>query len=147
MHVEPVKDSLCFKFYMASRMMTGLYKPFLEDLGLTFPQSLIMGSLWESDRQTIKSLGQQLHLDSGTLTPLVKRLEARNLLIREKSLEDERSNFICLTTEGKKLKSKAVQAHQQFYETLSLDEKSIKVLKNIIDKWMTKQNQKEAHPI
>lgn len=128
---------------MASRMMTGLYKPFLEDMSLTFPQSLIMGCLWERDRQTIKALGQQLHLDSGTLTPLVKRLELRGLVIRQKSLEDERSNFICLTPEGKKLKNKALKAHQQFYETLCLDEKSVNTLKGLIDEWMGKQSQSE----
>jgi MarR family transcriptional regulator, organic hydroperoxide resistance regulator len=143
MQIDPVKDSLCFKLYLASRMMTGLYKPFLESMGLTFPQSLIMGCLWEQDKQTIKSLGQQLHLDSGTLTPLVKRLEAAGLLIREKSLQDERSNFIQLTTDGKRLKQKGLQAHQQFYETLQLDEKSIDSLKGIIDKWIEKQTTNE----
>lgn len=122
-------------------MMTGLYKPFLESLGLTFPQSLIIGCLWEEDNQTIKSLGQQLHLDSGTLTPLVKRLEKAGLLIREKSMHDERSNFIRLTAKGHKLKRKGLEAHQKFYDALQLDEESINLLKEIINIWVEKQSE------
>lgn len=139
MTVEPVEDSLCFKFYLASRLMTGLYKPFLETLGLTFPQSLIMGCLWQRNKQTIKALGEKLHLDSGTLTPLIKRLEIQGLTTRKKNNEDKRSSFICLTAKGARLQKKGLEAHQQFYEILEMDDETISALKSIIDKWSEKQ--------
>lgn len=88
---------LCFALYSASLAMTKLYKPLLDDLGLTYPQYIAMLALWEEDGMTVSALGERLHLDSGTLTPLLKRLEAADLLVRLRDVEDERRVRIRLT--------------------------------------------------
>jgi DNA-binding MarR family transcriptional regulator len=83
-------NQLCFALYSASLLMTKLYKPLLDEIGLTYPQYLAMLALWEEDGVTVSALGARLHLDSGTLTPLLKRLEKAGLLTRERNEEDER---------------------------------------------------------
>lgn len=100
---------LCFALYSASLAMTKLYKPLLEDLGLTYPQYLAMLVLWETDGVTVSELGQRLHLDSGTLTPLLKRLEAADLVSRLRDVQDERRVLIRLTAAGRKLKARAAR--------------------------------------
>jgi len=100
---------LCFALYSASLAMTKLYKPLLEELGLTYPQYLAMLVLWETDGVTVSELGERLHLDSGTLTPLLKRLEASELVTRLRDVEDERRVLIRLTTAGRKLKTRAAR--------------------------------------
>jgi DNA-binding MarR family transcriptional regulator len=104
LHLE---DQLCFALYSASRAVTAAYAPLLEPLGLTYPQYLVMLVLWEGDGSSVKAIGEQLALDSGTLTPLLKRLEAQGLVRRARSSEDERVVEIFLTTEGKRLKLRA----------------------------------------
>ncbi|MEQ6289299.1 MarR family winged helix-turn-helix transcriptional regulator [Vogesella sp. GCM10023246] len=98
---------LCFALYAASRAMTQAYQPLLAPLGLTYPQYLAMLVLWEQDDISVKQLGERLHLDSGTLTPLLKRLENAGLLQRQRSSEDERSVVIRLTLAGKTLEEQA----------------------------------------
>ncbi len=98
---------LCFALYSASLAMTKLYKPLLDELGLTYPQYLAMLVLWESDGLSVSELGQRLHLDSGTLTPLLKRLEAAGLIARIRAVDDERRVHISLTAAGRKLRSRA----------------------------------------
>lgn len=100
---------LCFALYSASLAMTKLYKPLLEELGLTYPQYLAMLVLWETDGVTVSELGERLHLDSGTLTPLLKRLEAAELVNRLRDVEDERRVLIRLTAAGRKLKTRAAR--------------------------------------
>lgn len=100
-------DKLCFSLYAASRAVTAAYAPLLAPLGLTYPQYLVMLVLWETDGVSVKQIGERLALDSGTLTPLLKRLEAQGLLARERSTEDERVVEIHLTADGKKLKQRA----------------------------------------
>jgi MarR family transcriptional regulator, organic hydroperoxide resistance regulator len=100
---------LCFALYSASLAMTKLYKPLLEELGLTYPQYLAMLVLWETDGVTVSELGERLHLDSGTLTPLLKRLEAAELVTRLRDVEDERRVLIRLTAAGRKLKTRAAR--------------------------------------
>jgi DNA-binding MarR family transcriptional regulator len=102
-------NQLCFALYSASLAMTKLYKPLLEDLGLTYPQYLVMLVLWERDGLMVSELGERLFLDSGTLTPLLKRLEAANLIARIRAVEDERRVHISLTAAGRKLKAKAMK--------------------------------------
>src|SRR5687768_18184170 len=84
-------DQLCFALYAASRAVTARYRPMLEELGLTYPQYLVMMLLWEQDNQTVGQLGARLALDSGTLSPLLKRLTAAGLVTRHRRVEDERS--------------------------------------------------------
>ncbi len=100
-------NQLCFAVYSASLAMTRLYKPLLEKLNLTYPQYLVMLVLWERDRQMVSELGAQLSLDSGTLTPLLKRLEANGLVARLRDVVDERRVHITLTAAGRKLKGRA----------------------------------------
>ena len=98
---------LCFALYSASLAMTKLYKPLLADLGLTYPQYLALLALWERDGQQVSELGERLFLDSGTLTPLLKRMESAGLVRRTRSSEDERRVHIHLTPDGRALKDRA----------------------------------------
>jgi DNA-binding MarR family transcriptional regulator len=97
-------NQLCFALYSTSLAMTKLYKPMLEEMGLTYPQYLAMLVLWEQDGLTVSELGERLYLDSGTLTPLLKRMETAGLVSRLRAVQDERRVHITLTAEGRKLK-------------------------------------------
>ena len=100
-------NQLCFALYSASLAMTKIYKPLLAPLGLTYPQYLAMLVLWERDGVMVSELGERLFLDSGTLTPLLKRLEATGLIARLRDVADERRVRVTLTSAGRKLKAKA----------------------------------------
>jgi DNA-binding MarR family transcriptional regulator len=102
-------NQLCFALYSASLAMTKLYKPLLGELGLTYPQYLAMLVLWERDGLMVSELGERLFLDSGTLTPLLKRLEAAGLIARLRALDDERRVHVTLTAAGRKLKTRAAK--------------------------------------
>ena len=102
-------NQLCFALYSASLAMTKLYKPLLDDMGLTYPQYLAMLALWEKDGLMVSELGDRLFLDSGTLTPLLKRLEVAGLISRIRAVEDERRVHITLTVAGRKLKARAAK--------------------------------------
>jgi len=102
-------NQLCFALYSTSLAMTKLYKPLLEELGLTYPQYLAMLVLWEQDGLTVSELGERLYLDSGTLTPLLKRMETAGLVSRIRAVQDERRVHITLTAAGRKLKAKAAK--------------------------------------
>jgi len=100
-------NQLCFALYSASLAMTKLYKPLLEKLKLTYPQYLVMLVLWERDGLMVSELGERLCLDSGTLTPLLKRLEASGLVARIRDVADERRVHVSLTAAGRRLKTRA----------------------------------------
>ncbi|MFD9736306.1 MarR family winged helix-turn-helix transcriptional regulator [Umezawaea sp. NPDC059074] len=100
-----VDDLLCFALYAASRAVTAAYRPLLQELGLTYPQYLVMVALWERDSLPVKDLGDTLQLDYGTLTPLLKRLEAAGLITRQRRADDERSVQIGLTAEGSAMRT------------------------------------------
>jgi len=100
-------NQLCFALYSASLAMTKLYKPVLAALGLTYPQYLVLLVLWEQDGLTVSALGERLSLDSGTLTPLLKRMEQSGLLARQRSAQDERRVEVTLSAAGRKLKAGA----------------------------------------
>lgn len=100
-------NQLCFALYAASRAMTAAYAPLLDELGLTYPQYLVMLVLWERDGERVSQIGERLHLDSATLTPLLKRLETRTLIERRRSTADERVVEVYLTAAGKRLERKA----------------------------------------
>lgn len=102
-----IDQMLCFAVYAAGHAFTRFYKPRLEALDLTYPQYLAFLVLWERDDITVKALGERLFLDSGTITPLIKRLEARGLVNRRRDEDDERQVRITLTAEGRGLKAKA----------------------------------------
>jgi len=133
-------DQLCFPIYALSRQFTAMYRPFLDQLDLTYPQYLVMLVLWENDQLSIKEIGERLLLDSGTLTPLLKRLEQKNYLSRTRSEEDERSVHITLTGQGKTLRSSAIGIPGALTcaidvkpeELLNLQQKLIELLSKII---------------
>jgi DNA-binding MarR family transcriptional regulator len=100
-------DQLCFALYSASRAVTAAYRPLLTELNLTYPQYLVLLVLWEEGRANVGRLCERLHLDSGTLSPLLKRLESVGYVTRERSTDDERRVEIILTAAGKRLQAKA----------------------------------------
>jgi DNA-binding MarR family transcriptional regulator len=100
-------NQICFAVYSAAHAFNRVYKPLLDRLGLTYPQYLVMLVLWEGDGVPVKEIGERLFLDSGTLTPLLKRLERAGLIKRTRSTEDERQVLIDLTAQGQALKDKA----------------------------------------
>ena len=102
-----VDRQLCFALYSASRAMTAAYRPILTELNLTYPQYLVLLVLWEEERVTVGRLGERLQLDSGTLSPLLKRLEANGFVRRERSQDDERLVDVTLTPAGRRLERKA----------------------------------------
>ena len=104
---QRLDNQICFAVYSAAHAFNRVYKPLLERLGLTYPQYLVMLVLWERDDVPLKDIGEKLFLDSGTLTPLLKRLEAAHLVKRTRSSEDERQVLIALTSQGHALKEKA----------------------------------------
>lgn len=99
---------VCFSLHAASRAFGGFYRQVLKGLGLTYPQYLVMLVLWEGGPRPVKAIGERLHLDSGTLSPLLKRLEAAGLVRRERSREDERSVLVVLTDDGARLRERAL---------------------------------------
>jgi DNA-binding MarR family transcriptional regulator len=134
-------NQLCFALYSSSHLLTKAYKPLLKELGLTYPQYLAMLALWEEDGVTVGMLGERLYLDSGTLTPLLKRLEAAKLLKRERSGEDERQVFIHLTDKGRALKRAAASVPARaasatgmgFMEIIKLRDKLGKLRERLAD--------------
>jgi DNA-binding MarR family transcriptional regulator len=104
-----LSSQLCFPIYAASRIVMKLYKPFLDPFGLTYTQYITLLALWEEDGISVKALGEKLFLDSGTLTPLLKKLESQGLLERVRNMADERSVVISLTDRGKALKSEVAE--------------------------------------
>jgi DNA-binding MarR family transcriptional regulator len=101
-------NQLCFPLYACSKEIVRLYKPFLDEIDLTYTQYIVMMVMWETGEINVKSLGERLYLDSGTLTPLLKKLETKGYITRHRSAEDERNVIIKLTEDGEALKKKAV---------------------------------------
>lgn len=114
-------DQLCFALYAASRAVTARYRPLLEAIGLTYPQYLVMMLLWEQDNQTVGQLGTRLALDSGTLSPLLKRLTAAGLVTRHRRVEDERSVSIALTDAGRALQDRAISISESMIGAIGFD--------------------------
>jgi DNA-binding MarR family transcriptional regulator len=114
-------DQLCFALYAASRAVTARYRPMLDAIGLTYPQYLVMLLLWETDNQTVGQLGSRLALDSGTLSPLLKRLTAAGLVTRHRRVEDERSVSIALTDAGRALEEKAIAISGEMIGAIGFD--------------------------
>lgn len=108
-------NQLCFALYACSRSLTRLYRPLLNKLGITYPQYLVLMVLWENKQQSVTELGERLLLDSGTLTPLLKRMENSGLVERTRSREDERKVFVQLTDKGEELKKLAFAIPEQMF--------------------------------
>lgn len=115
-----ISKFLCFAIYSAEHAFTRAYKPLLDELGLTYPQYLVMVALWEEDGQTVSRLGALLHLESNTLTPLIKRLEARKLLTRVRDQKDERQVRVLLSEEGKAMKAVATKIPECLFPAIGM---------------------------
>ncbi|EMO40992.1 MarR family winged helix-turn-helix transcriptional regulator [Leptospira noguchii] len=137
-----LENQICFPLYACSRALTAVYRPILEELGITYPQYLVLLILWKEDGCSVKEIGKKLYLDSGTLTPLLKRLEDSEFIMRKRSEEDERSVKIYLSTKGKKLRDKAVCVPSKMIESLEVDKKSLIDLKKDLDRLLLMLSEK-----
>ncbi|MDX3499218.1 MarR family winged helix-turn-helix transcriptional regulator [Streptomyces turgidiscabies] len=126
-------QQICFSLNAASRAFNGVYRVVLKDLGLTYPQYLVMLVLWEHGQLPVKKLGEHLRLDSGTLSPLLKRLETAGLVRRERSARDERSVEVRATEEGLALRERALQVPRRIVAATSFDVDEIRALRARLD--------------
>ena len=133
-HYDALKldNQLCFAIYAASKEVTKVYTPYLKELGLTYTQYITMLVLWEHEKLSVKELGKKLILDSGTLTPLLKKLEKMHLITKQRDVTDERSVIITLTEEGLNLKDKAVEIPYKLFCRTELSIEEINQLKNTL---------------
>mgnify|MGYP004705075231 CR=1 FL=1 len=129
-----LKNQLCFPLYAVSKEVTRLYKPFLDPLNLTYTQYITMMVLWENDGLNVKSLGEKLFLDSGTMTPLLKKLEIQGILTRTRSKDNERNVFINLTDKGWHLRDEALSVPEKIMHCLKMDPEDASVLYRILNK-------------
>lgn len=136
-------DQLCFPLYALSRQMTALYRPYLEALDLTYPQYLVMLLLWEHKKLSVKEIGCELWLDSGTLTPLLKRMEETGLITRLRCKHDERMVHVQLTSEGVQLQKKAVGIPDIIFSELSISNAQLKSLKKDLSAILNKLEKKQ----
>lgn len=127
-----LENQLCFPLYACSREIIKVYKPFLDELNLTYTQYIAMMVLWEKHSVTAKEMGNLLYLDSGTLTPLLKKLEAKNYLTRQRSADDERNLVVTLSPEGEALKEQALQIPQKMTQCLKLNPEDTQQLYRIL---------------
>ncbi|APX87271.1 MAG: MarR family winged helix-turn-helix transcriptional regulator [Methylobacteriaceae bacterium] len=122
-------NQLCYALYAAAHRMTKSYRPMLERMGLTYPQYLVLLVLWENDGVTVSEIGRRLRLDSGTLTPVLKRLETSGLLNRNRRQSDEREVEIALTDQGRALRSEAIAVRQSVMCQLNMSEPEIQAMR------------------
>ena len=126
--VLKLSKQLCFPLYACSREMIKLYKPWLDELGLTYTQYITMMVLWEHKAMTVKALGQELYLDSGTLTPLLKKLEEKGLVTRRRSDLDERNLIVTITESGEAMKDRALHIPAEMTKCILLPKEDIREL-------------------
>ena len=132
-----IDDQLCFALYTASRTMTAAYRPLLAELGITYPQYLVMLALWEDGSSSVGGLCDRLSLDSGTLSPLLKRLEATGYVTRRRSAADERRVDITLTASGSRLRERAVCIPEQMFTSIDMPLEDAQGLKDALKRLTT----------
>ncbi len=128
-----LRNQICFPIYSASRLITKAYKPYLDEMGLTYPQYLVLMVLWENDRLTVNQISERLLLNTNTISPLLKRMEKMKLLKRNRSSEDERSVIVQLTESGKQLKAMALPIPEKLFMELISDNIKIEDLLKLKD--------------
>lgn len=138
--MSKLDNHVCFPVYALSRRIINKYRPFLDELGITYPQYLVLMVLMDDEPRTVNQLGEKLHLDSGTLTPLLKRMEMKNLISRCRKSCDERVVEINLTDSGKSLWTKASVIPQKVMESFPVTEEELLELKQIVVKILDKTN-------
>ncbi len=131
-----LENQLCFPLYACSREIIKQYKPYLDRIDLTYTQYISMMVLWEHKRINVKEMGTLLHLDSGTLTPLLKKLEQKGLITRNRDLSDERSVIISITEQGESLKEAAVTIPQQMQSCINISQEDAMQLYQLLYKIM-----------
>lgn len=129
-----LKNQLCFPLYACSKEVIRKYKPYLDEIHLTYTQYITMMVLWEKKNISVKELGEQLYLDSGTLTPLLKKMETQGLVCRERSARDERSVIVTITKQGEQLKSVAQDIPVYMGKCLHLSQDETITLYNLLYK-------------
>ena len=132
-----LENQLCFPLYACAKEVTRRYKPFLDPLGLTYTQYITMMVLWEKKEVRVKDLGEVLYLDSGTLTPLLKRLEQKGLITRSRYQDDERALCIQITDLGETLQEKAKSVPEEMRACLPLSVEEMQVLKKLLDRTLS----------
>ena len=137
-----LENQLCFPLYAAAKETVRKYKPFLDELDLTYTQYIAMTVLWEKESLNVKELGSTLYLDSGTLTPLLKKLEAKGYITRERCKEDERNLIISITERGDALKEKAANIPQQMIDKwINISSDEVKVMYHALYKLLSQTQQ------
>ena len=139
-----LKNQLCFPLYACSREIIRQYKPFLDEIDLTYTQYITMMVLWEEKSLTVKELGERLFLDSGTLTPLLKKLEGKGLLTRKRSEKDERSLIVSITEAGEQLKERAVSVPPRMAQCSNLEPEEAAALYRILYKMLDRADGAET---
>lgn len=135
--VLKLDNQLCFPLYACAKEIVRKYKPFLDEIDLTYTQYIIMMVMWESKKINVKELGERLYLDSGTLTPLLKRLEQKGLVKRERDSTDERVLIVSITEAGEALKEQAVEIPYKMGGCVNLDKDDAKELYRILRKMLS----------
>ena len=133
-----LENQLCFPLYVIAKEITGIYRPFLEELDMTYPQYLVMMVLWENDGLPVNHIGEKLYLDSGTLTPLLKRLETKGFIRRERKKKDERVVEVFTTESGKALKQKACEIPGKILEKVDVAPEDWLAMKESVQKILNK---------
>lgn len=130
--VLKLENQLCFPLYACAKEIVRRYKPYLDELDLTYTQYITMLVLWEKSKMNVKELGDCLYLDSGTLTPVLKKLETKKYITRKRSKEDERNLMITITPEGKKLREKAVEVPKKMGQCIHLQPEEARQLYQLL---------------
>ncbi len=145
--IEKLKltNQVCFPLYNLTKEVINLYRPILLELDLTYPQYLVMLVLWEEDAQKVSEIGYKLNLDTGTLTPLLKRLEKKQLIERKRNTKDERVVLISLTEEGKKMRKNAEHVPGQIVDSLNISNEKLQVFKEVIEEVLNHIKYKICH--
>jgi len=138
-----IENQLCFPLYACSREVIKQYKPFWDELDLTYTQYIAMMALWENQEMTVKELGDVLYLDSGTLTPLLKKLEAKQYVTRTRSRKDERNLIVSVTEQGQSLKEKAMKMPRAIAEYTELSREEAEALYRTLYKILARLDQRE----
>lgn len=129
-----LENQLCFPLYAGAREVVKKYKPFLDEIGLTYTQYIVMMVLWEKRSMNVKSLGEHLYLDSGTLTPLLKKMEAQGLLLRKRDDKDERNVIVTITGQGEQLKDKALEIPLKMKDCIPISPEEAQLLYQLLYK-------------
>lgn len=129
-----IENQICFPLYVCAKEWIKVYTPYLDELGLTYTQFITMMVLWEQKSLTVKELGKSLFLDSGTLTPLLKKLEEKGFVTRRRSLEDERNLIVTITEQGEALKQRAIHIPRTVKERIRISHEDAEIIRGVLNR-------------